>query len=103
EDGIRDKLVTGVQTCALPICRRTDRAGFVPERDSTGMRSGDRREKGGSTARHPASPVPPSGRQSARRPEARTQSAAPDMSSPKRSEERRVGKEYSWRWGVGWG
>src|SRR2546425_2128818 len=21
EDGIRDKLVTGVQTCALPICR----------------------------------------------------------------------------------
>src|SRR6266404_8241545 len=26
EDGIRDKLVTGVQTCALPICRiRRDR------------------------------------------------------------------------------
>src|SRR2546425_4410876 len=23
EDGIRDKLVTGVQTCALPICWRT--------------------------------------------------------------------------------
>src|SRR5687767_15207847 len=23
EDGIRDKLVTGVQTCALPICQRT--------------------------------------------------------------------------------
>src|SRR3989441_3609950 len=22
EDGIRDKLVTGVQTCALPICRK---------------------------------------------------------------------------------
>src|SRR5205823_7375390 len=22
EDGIRDKLVTGVQTCALPICKR---------------------------------------------------------------------------------
>src|SRR5205823_10843502 len=22
EDGIRDKLVTGVQTCALPICER---------------------------------------------------------------------------------
>ena len=22
EDGIRDRLVTGVQTCALPICRR---------------------------------------------------------------------------------
>src|SRR2546425_7095420 len=25
EDGIRDKLVTGVQTCALPICPRQDR------------------------------------------------------------------------------
>src|SRR5687767_15236646 len=24
EDGIRDKLVTGVQTCALPILRRAD-------------------------------------------------------------------------------
>src|SRR5205823_12174315 len=24
EDGIRDKLVTGVQTCALPICQRED-------------------------------------------------------------------------------
>src|SRR3989441_163657 len=26
EDGIRDKLVTGVQTCALPICPSTPRA-----------------------------------------------------------------------------
>src|SRR2546425_3570122 len=26
EDGIRDKLVTGVQTCALPICRGVDYA-----------------------------------------------------------------------------
>src|SRR5438105_391262 len=25
EDGIRDPLVTGVQTCALPICSRSDR------------------------------------------------------------------------------
>src|SRR5207247_4618471 len=29
EDGIRDPLVTGVQTCALPICYVD---GFVPER-----------------------------------------------------------------------
>src|SRR5207248_8174805 len=28
EDGIRDRTVTGVQTCALPICRRIARAGF---------------------------------------------------------------------------
>src|SRR2546425_12904687 len=27
EDGIRDKLVTGVQTCALPICVRRREAG----------------------------------------------------------------------------
>src|SRR5205823_9585290 len=29
EDGIRDKLVTGVQTCALPIC-----AGWDADRDA---------------------------------------------------------------------
>src|SRR2546425_6555856 len=28
EDGIRDKLVTGVQTCALPISGATERIGF---------------------------------------------------------------------------
>src|SRR2546430_2742529 len=27
EDGIRDLTVTGVQTCALPICRRTSSSG----------------------------------------------------------------------------
>src|SRR5687767_15178634 len=33
EDGIRDKLVTGVQTCALPISRGLDRgAGHLPAR-----------------------------------------------------------------------
>src|SRR2546425_5199194 len=32
EDGIRDKLVTGVQTCALPICRLAQhRADLVLE------------------------------------------------------------------------
>src|SRR3990167_6083515 len=29
EDGIRDLTVTGVQTCALPICPRNDTAGTV--------------------------------------------------------------------------
>src|SRR5205823_10965844 len=29
EDGIRDKLVTGVQTCALPICRVPGLAAVV--------------------------------------------------------------------------
>src|SRR5205823_11038973 len=33
EDGIRDKLVTGVQTCALPICHHPGKhilLGFIP-------------------------------------------------------------------------
>src|SRR3989441_12066107 len=36
EDGIRDKLVTGVQTCALPICARRlpERAAAAPRRRS---------------------------------------------------------------------
>src|SRR2546425_10842061 len=39
EDGIRDKLVTGVQTCALPISRRgapaqAPPAGSAPSRDA---------------------------------------------------------------------
>src|SRR5437867_7628801 len=29
EDGIRDRTVTGVQTCALPICRLRDAAGSL--------------------------------------------------------------------------
>src|SRR5258708_22677292 len=34
EDGIRDDLVTGVQTCALPICRITPLAGGMMMGDS---------------------------------------------------------------------
>src|SRR5207244_7510317 len=33
EDGIRDDLVTGVQTCALPICRRAITAHVMSERE----------------------------------------------------------------------
>src|SRR5205823_7114541 len=36
EDGIRDKLVTGVQTCALPISHgRLDLAGMLPQAPSS--------------------------------------------------------------------
>src|SRR5205085_3323024 len=31
EDGIRDLTVTGVQTCALPICTYTMKTGFRPD------------------------------------------------------------------------
>src|SRR5205823_9328722 len=45
EDGIRDKLVTGVQTCALPICEGRERAGGdVERRDRRGSRPEDARE-----------------------------------------------------------
>src|SRR5205823_7175064 len=33
EDGIRDKLVTGVQTCALPICRIMLHPTIIAQRD----------------------------------------------------------------------
>src|SRR5258708_27121866 len=32
EDGIRDDLVTGVQTCALPICQSAQRHGAAAKR-----------------------------------------------------------------------
>src|SRR5690349_24090911 len=77
EDGIRDLYVTGVQTCALPICSPTVRtcqacsrravAGPTPHTHSTGSgwRNSSSRS-GGTTSR--------------------------------RSEERRVGKECRSRW-----
>src|SRR5256885_5486141 len=47
EDGIRDYKVTGVQTCALPICRSRDlrrqRGSAAPER-GRGSRSRSARE-----------------------------------------------------------
>src|SRR5258708_38783546 len=46
EDGIRDDLVTGVQTCALPICRRLARGGTDGDRDGRRqpLRLADRQE-----------------------------------------------------------
>src|SRR2546423_48438 len=77
EDGIRDKLVTGVQTCALPISLTSTRPSFAV------------------AVRH---------RAVARQPRSSTSdwgSATPKTSrcsSSKRSEERRVGKECRSRW-----
>src|SRR5205823_10041063 len=42
EDGIRDKLVTGVQTCALPIY--FEAAGVTPRRTLTEIRTNDSAE-----------------------------------------------------------
>src|SRR5207245_5686218 len=53
EDGIRDATVTGVQTCALPILRRTDsRAALIA--DSTGRQPQPTHE----SVRRPAPPPP---------------------------------------------
>src|SRR3712207_8306327 len=71
EDGIRDIGVTGIQTCALPICTRASS-------------STERSEKNPMTFRTKA----------ARRTRLMTCSCV----RPTRSEERRVGKECRSRW-----
>src|SRR5260221_9802011 len=85
EDGIRDHCVTGVQTCALPICGRSSRPAARAARSS---RSAARPGVG----RWRAAPV------------LGTQAVAAAGGSPhratgsRRSEERRVGKEGRSRW-----
>src|SRR5437763_16585187 len=84
EDGIRDTSVTGVQTCALPICgggcpgagaplpRRACDRGYGERSAADGRdRRGQRRER---------------------------QALAPPRRPRARSEERRVGKECRSRW-----
>src|SRR5258706_10061485 len=84
EDGIRDWSVTGVQTCALPICRLRAgvprvHPGLVAVR---GMGANDRRR---------LEPFP-------RAIHARVPRGLAARSFPDRSEERRVGKECRSRW-----
>src|SRR5207248_5051620 len=79
EDGIRDRTVTGVQTCALPIsCSR--RGAVAPPQPPATARSGRRR------------PGERSVRRGAHRLGTGFSAPAP------RSEERRVGKECRSRW-----
>src|SRR5260370_11008066 len=83
EDGIRDSSVTGVQTCALPICNGT--AATAPQRLSA-------------VAKSPLRSRPTILLRAEQRPSQflipRLAVAAP----PPRSEERRVGKECRSRW-----
>src|SRR2546430_11302649 len=86
EDGIRDLTVTGVQTCALPIC----------DRDARGRRLG--RLLGHASAgdgSHIAAPDP-EGRGLASA--IRIALAEAEVGPEDRSEERRVGKEGRSRW-----
>src|SRR5437764_3634571 len=84
EDGIRDTSVTGVQTCALPICLPAAAAALLRRRpvdvaDAAGVPVG-----AGETVEE--LPPRPAGGGNAEHPEVA------------RSEERRVGKECSSRW-----
>src|SRR5690606_40744498 len=90
EDGIRDFHVTGVQTCALPISSSpTER---LPSSPAPGWRP---------WLRPPAGPARAAGRRScsaARSLPASSSSPAWSVTTPSRSEERRVGRDniYSW-------
>src|SRR2546425_7824827 len=83
EDGIRDKLVTGVQTCALPICSRSGAPAVV----GTSGRDADRR------AVHHAARLPRAGIGEVAHIDPGLGHDVAD-----RSEERRVGKECRSRW-----
>src|SRR2546425_6783540 len=81
EDGIRDKLVTGVQTCALPIFLRSICTRVQMDRKSF--------ERGTLAANYHL--CPHCG-------ERRTYAKADYRTKEARSEERRVGKECRSRW-----
>src|SRR5256885_13087445 len=83
EDGIRDYKVTGVQTCALPICQRPAVASI---RSATCAANGSAQVNPGETAFSTCRECPsPSSKKSI-------------TSVFLRSEERRVGKECRSRW-----
>src|SRR5438067_7846956 len=81
EDGIRDRNVTGVQTCALPI--------FEAHLISACPKTGALRQACAPIARSIAASAP-----TRRRSRARRSAESPES----RSEERRVGKECRSRW-----
>src|SRR5256885_4710464 len=86
EDGIRDYKVTGVQTCALPICDPPPDPfpGAGPRQPTTRLRDirmAERTTRLGATTRG-----------------AEPDDARIPQRGPSRSEERRVGKECRSRW-----
>src|SRR2546421_4491289 len=86
EDGIRDLIVTGVQTCALPIYAgdETDRKTCDRGEDRDGKSD---RERDARAVDHAGVDVPPE-----------HVGAEPVELGGRRSEERRVGKECRSRW-----
>src|SRR5207248_8853121 len=96
EDGIRDRTVTGVQTCALPICDRHGRDVPSPWSD---------RGRPAAVGRPPTLPLCLAGNgggddaalESSADPALRSRERQPGAPWT-RSEERRVGKECRSRW-----
>src|SRR5207248_7410955 len=82
EDGIRDRTVTGVQTCALPISSPAGRRAARAAAPAACAPAGTRAAPGTGTSRR-------------RAPRYR---AARGTTGSARSEERRVGKEWRARW-----
>src|SRR5207247_3521205 len=95
EDGIRDPLVTGVQTCALPIWPRRMPSGnrARPLRDHREVASRAHAFKGGTVL-----PILKGAVRSTARDSWRSLPSALLDSEEDRSEERRVGKEARTRW-----
>src|SRR5205085_8307825 len=92
EDGIRDLTVTGVQTCALPICERA--AALHQVHDGVGE-PGDRGELDRSAEADEVDGNALAGER------ARGQARILGRDAQARSEERRVGKEWRSRWAAG--
>src|SRR5256885_9728466 len=90
EDGIRDYKVTGVQTCALPICAGGGAGGAGPADRQPRPSVRGRRWRIGAPCCWPSTSATPK-RSSAC-------SRVSDSSGTGRSEERRVGKECRSRW-----
>src|SRR5207249_6825990 len=95
EDGIRDRNVTGVQTCALPIFIRTCSAGSKPSTCPLWLSATTWLDWMASSATTKWASTTPTGHS---RPRA-TSSHKVTGSLILRSEERRVGKECRARWG----
>src|SRR5207302_7558000 len=97
EDGIRDFHVTGVQTCALPICircRTTLNAPAAKWKEPAGHYQAEAAAaKAGQNAPPTAQPPWPTI-------PCRDNRTGPDATCRQRSEERRVGKESKARKGI---
>src|SRR5205823_8885191 len=98
-DGIRDKLVTGVQTCALPISIvRTVAVGPSPLSVVVDERSGHAFVLSRSTDNPDAASVSMIDTVTGALLRTQTVGRLPQALTVDRSEERRVGKEWRSRW-----